>query len=205
MQCLLARRTAVSNLTSRRIIAKTGKLVHRILLEGRDTAQELGNLAESIRAVSTSRQPFEGQRGLIQHEPDVVLRSLSLSQIQVLVNHGSEAAEVGVRRTGPDLREQSGAEWRNLVEVEGSRGSMADVPRESVGTVLEVIKAQRGDNRVDDIIVRHVHVQRLSERESGSVVVVRVVDARVRRVDQLGLQPRCEFEEIANALGATGG
>lgn len=109
-------------------------------------------------------------------------------------------------RAGPDFSHEAGSERGDLVQVECAVcGRVAHVCWEPVGAVVEVLESQGGYDGDDDIVMRHVHVERLVERELGRVVVVGVVDARVAGIDQFRLQTRGEFQHVANSLGTTGG
>ena len=81
---------------------------------------------------------------------------------------------------------------------------MGQVAWQTVGTEFEVVETESVDYRKNDVVVGHVHVKGLVERELGFVVVVSVVNAGVACGNQLVLQASGKFEDVANALGATG-
>lgn len=75
----------------------------------------------------------------------------------------------------------------------------------AVRAVSEVIQPESRQGRGDNILVRHVHVERLVEWKLRDVVVVAGVDVGVAGVDQVRLQPGRQFKHVSNPMGPAGG
>lgn len=203
-------RLTSSDLTSHGVVTKARLLVHGLLLQRRNAAQEVLDGAETVLGLLAADQAVKGHGSTVQHEPNVVRLLLQRGEIRVLVQHRVELLEGGrkcrVAGARPHLRDEARAERRDLAQAEGPvRRSVVHITGEAtLGGVFEVVQSESSDHRNDDVVVRHVEVERLVQGELRCVVIVRVVDAGVAGVDQLGFEPGRQLEHVSDALGPAG-
>lgn len=205
--CLVAgrQRLSISDLASNGVVAEACLLVHGILLQSRHATQEVLDGAEAVLGSLAASQAVKRQRRTVEDEPDVVGLDRHRREIRVLVENRDEVVEgCLIARACPHFRDEARAEGRDLTSVESPvRRSVVHVAWEAaLGAVSEVVQSERGEHRNNDVVVRHVEVERLVQGELGRVVVVGDVDAGVAGGDQLGFEPGRQFENVSNALRA---
>lgn len=81
---------------------------------------------------------------------------------------------------------------------------MVHVAWQAIGAIVEVFETKSGDHREDNVIVRHVEVEGLTQWELSSRVVKGVINAGFAGCDQFMLEAGGKFQDIADALSTAG-